>query len=169
MTGRLISLLEQGRMPERVTHNDTKINNVMLDDRDGHGVCVIDLDTVMPGLVLYDFGDEVRTSTCEGAEDERDLGRCRFRLDMFASLVRGYLESVRGFLTPVEMDCLAFSGRLITFEIGIRFLTDYLEGDVYFKTHRPDHNLDRMRTQFERVRQMEVHQESMEAVVARCR
>ena len=169
MTGTLIALLEKGAMPERVTHNDTKINNVMLDDKDGHGVCVIDLDTVMPGLALYDFGDEVRTTTCTGAEDEQDLGKAKFRLEMFAELVRGYLETGRGFLTPAEVDYLAFSGRLITFEIGIRFLADYLDGDVYFKTHRPDHNLHRCRVQFERVRQMEAAEDAMNQVVARYR
>jgi hypothetical protein len=169
MTAVLVQQMAAGVLPSRVTHNDTKINNVMVDDRDGRGVCVIDLDTVMPGTVLYDFGDQVRTTTGTAAEDERDLGNVRFQAGMFEALVRGYLETVRDFLVPAEVDHLAFCGRLITFEIGIRFLTDYLEGDVYFKTHRPAHNLDRCRTQFEMVRQMEQQAETMERAVARYR
>ena len=169
MTSRLIDLLEAGVLPERVTHNDTKINNVMLDDETGEGVCVIDLDTVMPGLVLYDFGDEIRTTTCTAAEDEKDLSRIQFRTDLFEALVEGYLGSAGDFLVPAEVDQLAFSGRLITFEIGIRFLADFLAGDVYFKTHRPEHNLDRTRTQFALVRAMEDLTDEMEAVVRRYR
>ncbi len=169
MTPVLVDLMAAGSLPSRVTHNDTKINNVMIDDRDGRGICVIDLDTVMPGTVLYDFGDQVRTATGTAAEDERDLRKVRFQIEMFEALVRGYLEAARDFLVPAELEHLAFSGRLITFEIGLRFLTDYLEGDVYFKTHRPDHNLDRCRTQFEMVRQMEEQAHAMDRVVARYR
>lgn len=169
MTGVLIRKLDQGELQERVTHNDTKINNVMLDDATGRGVCVIDLDTVMPGLVLYDFGDQVRTTTCTGAEDDQDLAAVRFEPDRFEALVQGYLDTAREFLLPAEIDALAFSGKLITFEIGIRFLADYLDGDVYFKTHRPDHNLHRARVQFERVRHMEAALATMEATVARFR
>jgi hypothetical protein len=166
-TRTLVELLEAGELPARVTHNDTKINNVMLNDADGRGICVIDLDTVMPGTVLYDFGDQVRTTTATAAEDERDLGKVRFQLGMFDQLVHGYLDAAREFLVPAELRYLGFSGRLITFEIGIRFLTDFLEGDVYFKTHRPGHNLDRCRTQFEMVRQMEEQADDMERVVRR--
>jgi hypothetical protein len=169
MTATLVEQMAAGLLPLRVTHNDTKINNVMIDDRDGRGVCVIDLDTVMPGTVLYDFGDEVRTTTGTAAEDERDLKKVRFQIEMFEALVQGYLEAARDFLVPAEIAQLAFCGRLITFEIGIRFLTDYLEGDVYFKTHRPGHNLDRLRTQFEMVRQMEQRAEEMERIVTRYR
>jgi Ser/Thr protein kinase RdoA (MazF antagonist) len=169
MTGTLIELFERGELPERVTHNDTKINNVMLDDQTGRGVCVIDLDTVMPGLVLYDFGDQIRTTTFTGAEDEEDLRKVQFKLDMFEALVRGYLDAAREFLTPREVEFLAFSGRLITFEIGIRFLTDYLDGDVYFKTHKPDHNLYRARVQFERVRLIEAQQDATARLVAKYR
>ncbi len=165
----LVDEAAAGRLPERITHNDTKINNVMLDARDGRGLAVIDLDTVMPGLVLYDFGDQVRTTTCTGSEDETDLSRVTFRLDLFTALVRGYLDEIGGFLTPRELDHLAFCGRLITFEIGIRFLTDYIEGDVYFKTCRPGHNLERARTQFARVAAMEAQQSAMEDTVARHR
>ncbi|MCK5801419.1 MAG: aminoglycoside phosphotransferase family protein, partial [Lentisphaeria bacterium] len=165
MTPRVVEMLESGALPWRVTHNDTKINNVLIDDATGRGLCVIDLDTVMPGSVLYDFGDQIRTTTGTAAEDERDLGKVQFQLDMFESLVKGYLDAGRDFLTPAEVDLLAFSGSLITFEIGIRFLTDFLEGDVYFKTHREGHNLDRARTQFEMVRQMEEQAEAMQAIV----
>lgn len=166
MTTVLTERIETGELPLRVTHNDTKINNVMIDDQEGTGICVIDLDTVMPGTVLYDFGDQIRTTTGTAAEDEQDLAKVRFQLDMFEELVRGYTETTRDFLLPAERQYLAFSGRLITFEIGIRFLTDYLSGDVYFKTHRPGHNLDRARTQFEMVRQMECQEEAMENIVA---
>lgn len=169
MTGILIHGLEAGELPERVTHNDTKLNNVMLDDATGNALCVIDLDTVMPGLVLYDFGDMVRTSTCMAAEDERDLRKVRFEMPFFEALVSGYLEATGDALAGPELDLLAFSGKLITFEIGIRFLTDYLEGDVYFKTHRPDHNLDRTRTQFALVAAMEGLDSEMKAVVERHR
>ena len=168
-TGVLVDGIAAGRLPLRVTHNDTKINNVMIDDQDGRGICVIDLDTVMPGTVLYDFGDQIRTTTGTAAEDERDLSKVRFQIDMFEALVEGYLEAARDFLVPAEIEQLAFSGRLITFEIGIRFLTDYLQGDVYFKTHRPGHNLDRARTQFQMVRHMEAQSEAMEGIVARYR
>ncbi|MBT3378321.1 MAG: aminoglycoside phosphotransferase family protein [Lentisphaerae bacterium] len=169
MTGRLIRDLEAGRLSERVTHNDTKINNVMLDDATGRGICVIDLDTVMPGLVLYDFGDQIRTTTGTAPEDEQDLSKVRFQINMYEALVKGYLDAAGSFLTAAETDYLAFCGKLITFEIGIRFLTDYLSGDVYFKTHRPGHNLDRTRTQFEMVRQMEEQEEEMNAVVSSLR
>ena len=169
MAGVLLEPLAAGRLPERITHNDTKINNVMLRDSDGTGSAVIDLDTVMPGLVLYDFGDQVRTSTCTGTEDEQELDKIVFRLELFAALVRGYLDEARGFLTPAEIDHLVVSGPLITFEIGIRFLTDYLDGDVYFKTRHPEHNLERARTQFARVRAMERARQEMDACVQRYR
>lgn len=155
----------QGRLPERVTHNDTKLNNVMLDDATGEGICVIDLDTVMPGLVLYDFGDLCRTATRPTAEDERDLARVEVRLDLFEALARGYLASARDFLNPTELDRLAFSARLITFEIGVRFLTDHLEGDRYFKIARPGHNLDRARVQFKMVESFERHAAVLDELV----
>lgn len=153
--GKLIDLNAAGAIPERITHNDTKLNNVMIDDVTGKGVCVIDLDTVMPGLVHYDFGDMVRTSTSPALEDEKDLSKVFMQFNMFEALLRGYLKSAGGFLTPVERENLPFSGKLITLEIGIRFLTDYLSGDVYFKIHRPEHNLDRCRTQFKLVSSIE--------------
>ena len=165
MTGVLVDALARGELPERVTHNDTKLNNVMLDDTSGEGICVIDLDTVMPGLVLYDFGDLVRTSTSPGREDEKDLSKIFLQFPMFEALVRGYVASAGGFLTPSEKSFLPFSGKLITFEIGIRFLTDYLAGDVYFKVHREGHNLDRCRTQLKLVRSIEENEEAMRALV----
>jgi aminoglycoside phosphotransferase (APT) family kinase protein len=162
---RLVELNEAGELPERVTHNDTKLNNVMLDDRTQEPVCVIDLDTVMPGLALYDFGDMVRTATNSAPEDERDLSKTFVRMNIFRALVRGYLSTARDFLLPAEIDQLAFAGQLITFEIGTRFLADYLNGDVYFKVHRDGHNLDRCRTQFKLVRDMQEKMGEMREVV----
>ena len=152
-------------LPERVTHNDTKLNNVMLDNQTGAGICVIDLDTVMPGLALYDFGDIVRTSTSPAKEDERDLSKVQMQFPMFEALARGYLATAGEFLTEAERQHLAFSGKLITFEIGIRFLTDFLEGDVYFKVHREGHNLDRCRTQFKLFQSIEHHEDAMNKLV----
>lgn len=167
MAGVLLELLRQGEMRERTTHNDTKLNNVMIDDASGEGVCVIDLDTVMPGLVLYDFGDMVRTATSPALEDERDLSKVRMMMPMYEALVRGYLSTAGHFLNRVEKQHLAFSGKLITFEIGIRFLADYLAGDVYFKVHRQGHNLDRCRTQFKLVESIESQEGAMRELVDR--
>jgi Ser/Thr protein kinase RdoA (MazF antagonist) len=161
----MTSALLDARLPERVTHNDTKFNNVMLDDATGQGVCVIDLDTVMPGLALYDFGDMVRTTTSPAKEDELDLTRVAMQFPMFEALARGYLETANGFLTPGEKRLLPLSGKLITFEIGIRFLTDFLAGDTYFKIHRPQHNLDRCRTQFKLVSSIEEQEPTMDALI----
>jgi len=152
-------------LPERVTHNDTKFNNVMLDDETGEGICVVDLDTLMPGLALYDFGDMVRTTTSPSKEDERDLTRIEMKFPMFEALARGYLAAAGGFLTPAEKKLLAFSGKLITFEIGMRFLTDFLGGDTYFKVHRNGHNLDRCRTQFKLVESIERQEDQMNELV----
>lgn len=146
--GLLIKLQAEGRLIERTTHNDTKLNNVLLDDETGTGICVIDLDTAMPGLPHYDFGDMVRSGTNPAAEDERDLDKVFMRFEVFEALLRGYLSTAGKFLNPEEKSLLPFAGKLITMEIGIRFLTDYLEGDIYFKTHRPGQNLDRCRNQF---------------------
>jgi aminoglycoside phosphotransferase (APT) family kinase protein len=162
----IVSGLLDPDLPERVTHNDTKLNNVLLDDETGDAVCVIDLDTVMPGLAPYDFGDMVRTTTSPAAEDERDLAKVEMQFPMFEALVRGYLASAGEFLTAAEKQLLAFSGRLITFEIGIRFLADHLNGDTYFKVHREGHNLDRCRTQFALVRSIERQEEAMNRLVA---
>lgn len=165
--GRLMELHASGEIPERITHNDTKLNNVMLDDKSMAGVCVIDLDTVMPGLALYDFGDMVRSATASAHEDERDLSKVFMRADIFAALARGYLSEAT-FLTKAERDSLVFSAQLITLTIGIRFLTDYLQGDTYFKVKRPGHNLDRCRTQFKMVESMEQQTDAMEHIVDDC-
>jgi Ser/Thr protein kinase RdoA (MazF antagonist) len=159
------SVLLDANLPERVTHNDTKFNNVMLDDATGEGICVIDLDTVMPGLALYDFGDMVRTATSPAAEDEQDLSRVTMQFPMFEALLRGYLASAGTFLTKDEISYLAFSGKLITFEMGIRFLADYLAGDTYYKVHREGHNLDRCRTQFKLVESIEQQESKMNRLV----
>ena len=161
----IVSVLLDANLPARVTHNDTKFNNVMLDDATGEGICVIDLDTVMPGLALYDFGDMVRTTTSPAQEDEPDLSKVTMQFPMFEALVRGYLSSAGGFLTKEEKQYLAFSGKLITFEIGLRFLTDYLAGDTYFRVHREGHNLDRCRTQFKLVESIEEQEETMNRLV----
>ncbi|MBL9191187.1 MAG: aminoglycoside phosphotransferase family protein [Opitutaceae bacterium] len=163
----LLDLQARGEIPERVTHNDTKLNNVMIDDRTGEGLCVVDLDTVMPGLALYDFGDMVRSATNAAAEDDPDPARVQARLPVFAALVEGYLATAGAFLNAAERAHLVFSGRLITYEIGIRFLTDFLEGDVYFKTRHPEHNLDRARNQFALVHSLEAQQAVMESMVQR--
>lgn len=163
---RITDLISTGAIPERVAHNDTKLNNVLLDDTTAEGVCVIDLDTTMPGSVLHDFGDLVRSATPASREDDPDPAGAVVRLDRFEALVRGYLSSA-SFLNAAERENLAFSGKLITLEVGIRFLTDYLDGDVYFKTKRPGHNLDRCRNQFAYARALERNMAEMEEVVAR--
>ncbi len=164
-TAVITSLLETGAIPERVTHNDTKLNNVLIDDLTGEGLCIIDLDTVMPGSALYDFGDMVRSGAATAAEDEPDTSKAGLNMVLFAELAQGYLESAGDFLNQVEVDHLAFSARLITLEQAIRFLTDFLNGDTYYKTHRAGQNLDRARTQIQMVRAMETRRVEMEAVV----
>jgi Ser/Thr protein kinase RdoA (MazF antagonist) len=161
----IAGILIDANLPERVTHNDTKFSNVLIDDDSGEGICVIDLDTVMPGLALYDFGDMVRSATSPGSEDERDLSRVSMQFSMFEALLRGYLASAGSFLDKAEKQYLAFAGKLITFEQGIRFLTDYLAGDTYYKVHRDAHNLDRCRTQFKLVESIERQEERMEQLV----
>ena len=163
----LIDRQARGELPERITHNDTKLNNVMIDDATQTGICVIDLDTVMPGLALYDFGDMVRTATNPAAEDETDLAKVAMRPAIFEALTEGYLSSASSFLRPAELSQLVFSGRLMTYEVGLRFLTDHLEGDVYFKIKRPNHNLERARNQFALLRSMEEQADAMEAIVAK--
>jgi hypothetical protein len=163
--GVLVELLAQGKLPERVTHNDTKLNNVLIDERSGEGICVIDLDTVMPGSALYDFGDMVRVAANLGAEDERDLSKVGLNLERFEELTTGYLEGAGELLTDAEVERLAFSAGLITFEQGLRFLTDYLEGDPYYKVHRENHNLERCRAQFALLADMERRADRMESIV----
>ena len=139
----------------------TKLNNMLIDETSGRGCCVIDLDTTMPGLPHYDFGDMLRTGTSPAAEDERDLTKVCMRFEMYEALLRGFLSTAGNFLTPAEKAMLPHSGMLLTLETGIRFLTDYLEGDVYFKTARPGHNLDRCRTQIKLVESMENQLDAM--------
>jgi len=165
----LLEMQAAGVIPTRITHNDTKINNVMIDEETDEAVCVIDLDTVMPGLALYDFGDLVRSATSPAAEDERDLSKVAMQLPMFEALVEGYLDSAGSFLNDAEVERLAFSGKLITLEIGIRFLTDFLEGDVYFKTQHAGHNLDSCRTQLKLVERIEEQEAVMEKFVRKVR
>ena len=161
-TSKIVDLMASGEIPERITHNDTKINNVLVAP-DGTAV-VIDLDTTMPGSALYDFGDMVRTSSAAAAEDEKDLSKVYSKQEYLEQLVKGYLEGAK-FLNEAEKANLAFSGRLMTFEVGIRFLADYLKGDTYFHTAYEDHNLVRARTQFKMVQSMEEQAEEYEAIV----
>jgi aminoglycoside phosphotransferase (APT) family kinase protein len=161
----ITSVLLDASLPERITHNDTKFNNVMLDDVTGEGICVIDLDTVMPGLALHDFGDMVRTATSPAKEDEQDLSKVTMQFSMFEALVCGYLASAGNFLTKAEKQHLVFSGKLMTFEQGVRFLTDYLQGDAYYKVSRDEHNLDRCRTQFKLFESIEQQEERMDRLV----
>jgi hypothetical protein len=165
MVDRVVDGMGSGLIPERVTHNDTKLNNVLLDMKTGEGLCVIDLDTVMPGSVLYDFGDLVRASTCSVPEDEPDKDRVQVDLRFFEAIAKGYLESASGFLVNEERELLAFSGQLISLELGMRFLTDYLQGDVYFKTARPAHNVDRCRRQFLQAQAMQANMAELERIV----
>jgi aminoglycoside phosphotransferase (APT) family kinase protein len=161
----ITSVLLDANLPERITHNDTKFNNVMLDDVTGEGICVIDLDTVMPGLALHDFGDMVRTTTSLAKEDEQDLSKVTMQFSMFEALLRGYLASAGHFLTKAEKEYLVVSSRLMLFEQGIRFLTDYLQGDTYYKVSRDEHNLDRCRTQFKLLESIEQDEERMDRLV----
>ncbi|MCG3126769.1 MAG: N-acetylhexosamine 1-kinase [Phycisphaerae bacterium] len=144
----LLSLHAAGEIPRRVTHNDAKLSNVLLDSRTGEALCVVDLDTVMPGLALYDFGDMMRSMTSRAAEDATDAAEVDVQLDLFEGLARGFIEEAGACLSPAERAHLVFSGRLITLEQGVRFLSDYLDGDRYYKTQRPRQNLDRTRAQF---------------------
>jgi hypothetical protein len=161
----ILDATARGRIPERVTHNDTKFNNVMLDTKTGEAMCVVDLDTVMPGCALYDFGDMVRTTTSPTLEDEQDLSKVGMLMPVFKKLAEGYFSTAGSFLTQAEKNLMAFSGKLITFEIGIRFLTDFLGGDTYFRIHRPGHNLDRCRTQFKLVESIEQQEKAMQKFV----
>ena len=161
----LTDLLKKGELPLRVTHNDTKLNNVLFDKISGQGICVIDLDTVMPGLSLYDFGDSIRFGANTAVEDEIDLSKVSLSLDLFREYTTGYLAETSDVLTPLERELLPMGAKLMTLECGMRFLTDYLSGDVYFKTHRTGHNLDRARTQFKLVADMEQKWDTMKKIV----
>ncbi len=162
---RLEDLRMSGLMPERITHNDTKVNNLLIDNRSHRGICVTDLDTTMPGLVPHDFGDMVRTAANSAAEDEPNLDRVHMDIEIFEPLLEGYLSSAGQFLNAEEMEQLVFACKVIVLETGMRFLTDYLEGDIYFKTKRKSHNLERCRVQFKLLASIEEQEESMEQIV----
>lgn len=157
--------IREGSIPLRVTHNDTKINNVLLDRVTGEGVCVIDLDTVMPGSALYDFGDALRTGAATAAEDEEDLSKMEFDLEAFTFFAKGFLKETANILTKKEVELLPESALLMTYECGTRFLTDYLSGDTYFKIHRTHHNLHRAMTQFKLVRDIEAKLPKMHKII----
>lgn len=161
----LCDLQDSGKLPLRVTHNDTKLNNIMIDDATGKAICVIDLDTVMPGLSANDFGDSVRFGASTAKEDETDLSKVSMDLHLYEVYTKGFIEGCAGALTDLELEMLPMGAILMTFENGMRFLTDYLEGDHYFKIHREHHNLDRCRTQLTLVRDMEEKLPEMKAIV----
>ncbi|MHC5108378.1 MAG: phosphotransferase enzyme family protein [Planctomycetota bacterium] len=150
----LLDPLQNGDLQMRIAHNDAKISNVLFDRATDEGICVVDLDTVMPGLALYDFGDMVRSMTCRAAEDERDLSRVAVDMPLFTALTRGFVEATAGFLTAAERAHLVTAGQLMALEQGVRFLTDYLGGDTYYRTEYPDQNLIRCRTQFKLLESM---------------
>jgi serine/threonine protein kinase len=164
----LPDLVEEGQIPVRITHNDTKINNVMLDDDSGEGICVIDLDTVMPGLSLYDFGDLVRSAGSISREDESDMSQVNLDVSRFEAILRGYFASAGEFLTAEEKKQLVLSSKLLCLMIGTRFLTDYLDGDNYFKVKRPGQNIDRTRTQFRLVESITEQETRLNEIVAEC-
>lgn len=160
--------MKNGEIPLRVTHNDTKINNILFDQESGEAVCVVDLDTVMPGSMLYDFGDALRIGGSTAAEDEVDLSKVHFDVEAFRSFAKGYLEETKDDLTPAELALLPFSVKLLTYECGIRFLTDYLNGDTYFKIHREHHNLERARNQFKLVADIAEKEAELRLIVEEC-
>ncbi len=163
----LLSLQAEGKLPLRVTHNDTKLNNILLDAETKKGICVVDLDTVMPGLAVNDFGDSIRFGASTALEDEPDLSKVSCSMELFDIYTKGFIEGCGGRLTLDELKALPLGAKTMTFECGMRFLTDYLEGDVYFKVHRDGHNLDRCRTQFKLVKDMEDKWEQMNNIVAK--
>lgn len=158
-----------GELPLRVTHNDTKLNNIMLDEKTGKAICVIDLDTVMPGLAVNDFGDSIRFGASTGAEDEIDLDKVECSMELYEIYTKGFIEGCAGRLTEAELKALPIGAKAMTFECGMRFLTDYLEGDVYFKVHREGQNRDRCRTQFKLVADMEKKWDEMNRIVDKYR
>ncbi len=164
-----MELLKNRELPLRVTHNDTKLNNILIDNKTGKGICVIDLDTVMPGLSIYDYGDSIRFGANTAAEDETNLSKVSLNLDLFEVFTKGYLEGCNGSLTDKEIEMLPMGAKLMTLECGMRFLTDYLQGDTYFRIHREGHNLDRCRTQLKLVEDMEHKWGEMKGIVERYR
>lgn len=160
-----VNALREGKLPLRVTHNDTKLNNVLIDEDSQEGMCIIDLDTTMPGLSIYDFGDSIRFGANHSAEDEKDLSKVNFDIELYKRYTRGFLEGAKGGLTQTELEYLPWGAKLMTLECGIRFLTDYLDGDNYFHIHYPEQNLDRCRTQFKLVADMEAQWDEMHEIV----
>ena len=165
--GIMMGMLKRGELPLRVTHNDTKLNNVLLDVETRQPLCVIDLDTVMPGLAGNDFGDSIRFGATTGAEDERDLSKVNFSMPFYEAYARGFLRGCGADLTSAELQTLPMGAKLMTLECGVRFLTDHILGDTYFRIHRENHNLDRCRTQFKLVRDMEGRMDEMLQVISR--
>ena len=163
--GTLCRMLAAGELPLRVTHNDTKLNNVLLDPQTGCAKCVLDLDTVMPGSSLYDYGDSIRFGAATAAEDEKDLSKMGINLHLFQVYTAGYLAACKS-LTPKELELLPLGAKIITLELAVRFLTDYLDGDRYFRVAYPEHNLVRARAQMKLVADMEAHWDEMQAIVA---
>lgn len=164
-TSVLVNLTEKGCLPLRVTHNDTKLNNVMFDENTNECICVIDLDTVMPGLALYDFGDSIRFGANTAEEDESNLSKVSINLDYFKAYAEGFLAEAGNSFNQCEIDNLAFASKLMTLECGMRFLTDYLNGDTYFRIDYPEHNLVRARNQFKLVADMELHMDEMNEII----
>ena len=162
-----LQALRDGKLPLRVTHNDTKLNNILIDRETKEGICVIDLDTTMPDLSINDFGDSIRFGANHSKEDEKDLSKVNFDIELYEAYTRGFLEGAQGGLTAAELEYLPWGAKLMTLECGIRFLTDYLDGDNYFRIHYPEQNLDRTRTQFQLVADMEQQWDAMAAVVAK--
>jgi len=162
----LQNLINNGKIPIRVTHNDTKFNNILFDQKD-NAVCIVDLDTVMPGTVLFDFGDAIRTGANRAVEDESDLGKVSIDIDLFEAYSKGYMEIACRFLNPEEVSNLAFSAKFMTFIIGLRFLTDHIDGDKYYRIHFPGHNIQRARSQFRLLETMEQKFDKMKAIIAR--
>ena len=158
--------LASGKLPLRVTHNDTKLNNVLLDAKTRKALCVIDLDTVMPGFVLSDIGDFIRTGANTGAEDDANLDNVNVNIDIFKAYTRGYMEKAKSFLTPMEIKLLPYGGRLLTYMQTVRFLTDYINGDTYYKIHSPKHNLIRTKAQFKLLQSLEAHADEMDAFMS---
>ncbi|MEG0339685.1 MAG: phosphotransferase, partial [Oscillospiraceae bacterium] len=165
----LVDMQEKGELPLRVTHNDTKLNNILFDESTGEAMCVIDLDTIMPGLALNDYGDSIRFGASTAAEDEPNLNIVHFDLALFEAYTKGYLEAAGDILTDTEKDYLPWGAKLMTLECGMRFLTDYLQGDTYFKAQRDGQNLDRCRTQFRLVAEMEEHFDEMKKIIKKYR
>lgn len=163
--GVLMKQLEEGILPLRVTHNDTKLNNILFDKDTDEGLCIIDLDTIMPGLAANDFGDSIRFGASTAEEDEPDLEKVHFDIGLYEIYVKGYLEMAKDVLTPAEIESLPWGARLMTLECGMRFLADFLQGDVYFKTAYPEHNLVRARTQLKLVKEMEEQFAEMNAIL----